>query len=407
MFGDYVRFALKNLASRGLRSWLTMLGIFVGIAAVVALISLGQGLQDYINQEFEKIGVNRIIVSPGGGGNLLFGAGGLSSAKLTDQDLKIVKSVRGVDSGTGIYRKTMYVEYDGETKEASVFGADFGRESLDYMKTIDYMIVDEGRYLTPNDKYKAIIGRVLAEEHFDKPVRRGDNIMVNGTAFEVVGINKRAGNPAHDLKVVIPIDILRGMYNADDEISMITVRVKENFNLTEVADDVKRRLRRSRDVKEDEEDFTVQTAQNLLDTFNSILGVVQVALSGIAAISLVVGGLGIMTTMYTSVLERTRQIGIMKAVGAKNKNIMLLFLIEAGVLGLTGGIIGVLLGLGISFGASYVAEAYYDIELVKASADPMLIFGALAFSFIIGCVSGVLPAHQASKMRPVDAIRYR
>ncbi|MBU0762661.1 MAG: ABC transporter permease, partial [Candidatus Altiarchaeota archaeon] len=281
------------------------------------------------------------------------------------------------------------------------------KNSLDYMKTIDYMVIDEGRYLTPSDKYKAIVGRVLAEDHFEKPINRGDKIIINGTSFEVVGFNKKTGNPAHDLKVVIPIDVLRDMYGAGDEVTMITAKVKEGFNLSQSADNVKDSLRRARDVKRDEEDFTVQTAQNILETFNAILGVVQVVLSGIAAISLVVGGLGIMTTMYTSVLERTRQIGIMKAVGAKNEDIMLLFLIESGVLGLTGGVIGVLLGLGISFGASYVVEAYYESELVKASASFSLIFGALAFSFVVGCLSGLLPSMNAAKMKPVDAIRYR
>jgi putative ABC transport system permease protein len=406
MIGDYLGFALKNLGQRGVRSWLTMLGIFVGIAAVVALISLGQGLQNYINSEFEKVGVNRIIVTPGGGGNLLFSVGGLSSAKLTERDLDVVKSVRGIDSGIGVYRKTMYVEHRGELKEANVFGSDFSRESLDYMKTIDYMIVDEGRYLNPSDRNKAIIGRVLAEEHFDRRIGRGDRITIDGSVFEVVGINKKTGNPGHDVKVVIPLDVLRDMQGADDEISVITASVREGFDLAEVAEDVRRRLRRSRDVREGEEDFTVQTAQNILDTFNSVVGVVQAALSGIAAISLLVGGLGIMTTMYTSVLERTKQIGIMKSVGAKNKDILLIFLIEAGFLGLLGGVIGVVLGLGISFATAYVAEAYYGIELLKASADLVLIFGAMSFSFLVGCFSGLLPAYQASKMKPVDAMRY-
>ncbi|MFH1404226.1 MAG: ABC transporter permease [Candidatus Altiarchaeota archaeon] len=407
MIADYVRFALHSLTNRGLRSWLTMLGIFVGIAAVVSLISLGQGLQDYINGEFEKVGANRIIITPGGGGGgvIAMGASQISSAKLTDEDLGLILGVRGVDSGAGMARKTIDVEFKGESKSVYVFGADFGPESLEYMKTIDYMIVDEGRYLTPQENYKAIIARPLAEDGFDKEVKRGDKVKVNGQDFEIVGFTKVAGNPAHDNKIVIPIDTLRGMYGMGDELAMITVRVGDGFNVSEVADNMKRKLRRSHNLDEGEEDFTVQTSEQMMESFNAILGVVQVVLSGIASISLIVGGLGIMTTMYTSVLERTSQIGIMKAVGARNRDILMLFLVESGILGMMGGIIGVLFGLGISFGASYVSETYYDTEMLKASADASLIVGALAFSFIVGCVSGVMPSMKAANMRPVDAIR--
>jgi putative ABC transport system permease protein len=407
MLADYLKYALHSLASRGLRSWLTMLGIFVGIAAVVALISLGQGLNNYINSEFEKIGVNRIIIVPGGGGFQAF-APGISSAKLVDHDLDVVLGVRGVDSGIGISRKVVNVEYRGETKTGFLAGMDFGQASLDYMKTIDYLRVDEGRYLTPSDKYNAIIGKPFAETEFKKEINKGDSIKVGGTDFKVVGFNPKSGNPQQDKKISIPLDTYRLLYpESDSEINMINIRAKEGFNVTVVAGDVKTRLRRDHGLKEGEEDFTIQTADQMMKTFLSIIGVVQTVLTGIAAISLLVGGLGIMTTMYTSVLERTSQIGIMKAVGARNSDIMLLFLIEAGTLGLAGGIIGVVLGLGISFGVAYVAQTYYEIDLLHASADPILVFGALAFSFIVGCLSGILPALNAANMKPVEAIRYR
>jgi len=386
-----------------------MLGIFVGIASVVALISLGQGLQDYIQEEFERVGANRIIITPGGGGGgiLAMGAAQLSSAKLTDKDTNTVLNIRGVDSGTGMARKTIDVEYKGESNSIFVFGADYSQKGLEYLKTIDYMLIDEGRYLTPNDKYKALIARPLSKEGFDKEIHRGDKITIKDIDFEIVGFTQKAGNPGHDNKIVVTIDTLRELYDMNDEVAMINVRVSDGFNVSEVAENINRRLRRSHDLKEGEEDFTVQTSQQLLDSFMAIFGVVQVVLSGIAAISLIVGGLGIMTTMYTSVMERTRQIGIMKAVGARNSNILTLFLVESGILGMTGGLIGVVLGLTISFGASYLAETYYGSEILKASADPTLIFGALAFSFIIGCLSGILPSMKAAKMKPVDAMRFK
>jgi len=409
MISDYIKFSLQSLASRGLRSWLTMLGIFVGIAAVVALISLGQGLQNYINAEFEKVGANRIIVTPGGGGGgvIAFGTSDISSAKLTDDDLKTVLNVRGVDAGTGLARKTLDVQFKGESMTVYVFGADYSPDSLSYMKTVDYMVVEEGRYLSPSDNYKALVAKPLALEGYDKEINRGDKVEFGGEIFEVVGFTKKAGNPAHDNKVVVPIETLRRMYELEDELAIITVSTMKGTNVTEVAKDIERRLRRSHELREGEEDFTVQTSQQLLESFNVIIGLVQGFLVGIAAISLIVGGLGIMTTMYTSVLERTRQIGIMKAVGARNADILSLFLVEAGILGVAGGIIGVLLGLSLSFGTSYVAINYLNSDLIQASADPMIIFGALAFSFVIGCISGVLPSLKAAKMKPVEAIRYR
>ncbi len=409
MIADYVNFALRSLSNRGLRSWLTMLGIFVGIAAVVALISLGQGLQNYVNAEFEKVGANRIIITPGGGGGgvVAFAASDIASAKLTDRDLDIVLDVRGVDSGIGLARKTLDVEYKGESKSVFVFGAPFASEDVEFMKSLDYMIVDEGRYLSPSDTYKAEVARPLAEDGFRREITRGTNVVIKDIDFEVVGFTKKAGNPAHDNKVVVPLDILREMYGMGDELSMISVNVQEGYNVTGVAENIERKLRRDHGLKEGEEDFNVQTSEQLIESFSTIIGIVQAFLTGIAAISLIVGGLGIMTTMYTSVLERTRQIGIMKAVGARNNDILALFLVEAGLLGTAGGIIGVIIGLALSFGTSYVAETYFEIELLKASADPMLIFGALAFSFVVGCMSGLTPSLKAAKMRPVEAIRYR
>lgn len=407
MIGDFLKYATHNLASRGLRTWLTMLGIFVGIAAVVALISLGQGLNNYINSEFEKIGVSRILIVPGGGGFRAFQPG-ISSAKLVDHDVDVVLGARGVDSGIGISRKVVNAEYKGETKTAFVMATNFDQQSVSYMRQIDYLRVDEGRFLTTSDKYNAVIGKPLANDTFKKEIKKGDKITVDGTVFTVVGITPKSGNPQQDQKILIPLDTYRLMYpETDKEVDMINVKAKEGLNVSEVAENIKVKLRRDHGLKEGEEDFTVQTAEQLMQTFMTIIGVVQTVLTGIAAISLIVGGLGIMTTMYTSVLERTSQIGIMKAVGAKNSDIMVLFLIEAGLLGLIGGLIGVVIGLTISFSVAYVAQTFYGIELLQASADPLLIIGALSFSFFVGCVSGLLPARNAANMKPVDAIRFR
>jgi putative ABC transport system permease protein len=172
-----------------------------------------------------------------------------------------------------------------------------------------------------------------------------------------------------------------------------------------VAEKIKSRLRSYRNVKVDEEDFTVQTFQNMIESFKTVLNIVTIVLSGIAAISLIVGGIGIMTTMYTSVIERTRQIGIMKAIGARNENILMIFMFESGFLGLVGGMIGVVIGIIASILAEVLVKYYIPEFTVYLGFD--LVLGALAFSFIVGCVSGFMPSYQAAHMKPVDALRYR
>ncbi|HIE33536.1 MAG TPA: FtsX-like permease family protein [Candidatus Altiarchaeales archaeon] len=148
------------------------------------------------------------------------------------------------------------------------------------------------------------------------------------------------------------------------------------------------------------------TTEQVRETVNSILLVIQIVVIGIAAISLIVGGVGIMNSMYTSVLERTREIGVMKAIGARNSDIMLLFLIESGIIGLVGGIIGCLIGVGLAKGVEFVATQELSTAILKASITPGLIIGALIFSFMVGCISGLLPAKGAAEMNPIDALRY-
>ncbi|HLC19408.1 MAG TPA: FtsX-like permease family protein, partial [Candidatus Nanoarchaeia archaeon] len=170
-------------------------------------------------------------------------------------------------------------------------------------------------------------------------------------------------------------------------------------------EDIEQLLRKERDVKEGEEDFTVESPQSILESLDSTLFAVQLFVSIIAAISLFVGGIGIMNTMYTSVVERTRQIGIMKSVGAKNSTIFSLFFLESGLLGAAGGIIGIVLGLIMAYGLAAFGRLVLGTELIQAQVSWTLILGALLFSFVLGTLSGLLPAVQASRMQPVEALR--
>jgi len=194
-----------------------------------------------------------------------------------------------------------------------------------------------------------------------------------------------------------------GVPDQEDEID---AKSAEGFDVTTVADSIERRLLQIKNEKKDQETFSVQTSEQLLTSFTNIFNIVQGVLVGIAAISLLVGGIGIMNTMYTSVLERTKEIGTMKAVGAKNSDILQIFLFESGLLGLVGGAIGVVLGIGLGKGVQYIATIALGTNLLQASITAPLIVGALAFSFLIGSSSGILPAMQAARLKPADALRY-
>ncbi len=400
---DYLVLAARNVRRRGLRSWLTMIGIFIGIAAVVSLISLGQGLQNAIDAQFEQLGSNTIIIQ-----SQNFGPPGSATSDkliLKKADLEAVKEVRGVDSAAGVLVKSGTAIFKGELGIGYALGLD--DDYLEMFKDFTDFQIIEGRELTDDDKYKVVVGYNHAYgDIWEKPVRLRDTIEIEGIEFKVVGIRGKIGNPVDDGMLSVQKETLREILNVGDEESQIVAKTGDGFNPIDVANDIERALRRERGEKEGQETFRVTTSEQLLETFSTIFNIVQAVLVGIAAISLIVGGVGIMNTMYTSVLERTREIGIMKAVGARNSDITLIFLFESGILGLLGGAIGVALGYGIGKTAEYIATVQLGTDLLQASFPPVLIFGALLFSFLVGSVSGLLPALQAARLKPTDALRY-
>ena len=402
MLKDYFKFVLNNLVKRQTRSLLTIIGIFIGIAAVVALVSLGQGMQRAINAEFERAGSNRIIITPGG---LFMGptGGSLSTATLTDDDLKAVRDVNGIDQAFGMVSENVKVFFKEDSSYVSVWGVDVTNEAIKFMEDVGFFEIDKGRTFKSGDGYVAVIGYRVAEDMFDENVKEGDVIEIEGKEFKVIGTQTKAGTGVHDIVIRIPKKIAIDLFEKEDELDTIIATAKTGLKPSEVADLIKEELADYRDVKEGEEDFSVQTAEQTIQSMNTILNIVQIILVGIAAISLVVGGVGIMNTMYTSVLERTPEIGIMKAIGAKNSDILWIFLIESGFVGLIGGAIGIIIGLGLSKIVELIA-VNAGMDIFKAYMGFPLIIGALFFSFIVGALSGMLPARQAALMNPVDAL---
>lgn len=401
MIQDYFKYAFKSITHKGARSYLTMIGIFIGIAAVVSLISLGQGLQDTVSSQFEAMGYDIIMVMPGAG---LSSMGGTSSP-LTEEDVDVIRDVRGVDLAAGMVSKIAKLEYGNEIKYTWASGIPTGKD-MKLIEDMQSIRIREGRKFYDGDKYAAIVGiRVAEGKLFNHHVKVGDKIKINNQQFRVVGNLESIGNNQDDESLFIPLDTAKELFN-ESNYMVVLARSKGGEEPSEVAEDIKKKLRRSRDLEKGEEDFTVQTSEQLLETYSSVLGVIQWVLIGIAAISLIVGGVGIMNTMYTSVLEKTKEIGVMKAVGARNSDIQLLFLIESGMLGMAGGIVGCLIGLGLSKVIELASKEAIGSDILHAYISPELILGALAFSFTVGCLSGLLPARQAASLKPVDSLRY-
>jgi len=403
MLKDYFKIAWRNLLHRRLRTFLTLIGIFIGIAAVVSLISLAQGFQGYLENEFKALGADKILISPAGSS-----MGALSSSNpLTMDDLRVVQKVNGVKETGYYWYKFGQIEWGKkDVVYAGVMAYDLG-EGRKLMEEIMTLEVSEGRALKESDRNVAFIGYDYANnDGFDKNIHPGGKIIINGFEFGVVGIAGKIGNPNDDRQIYLTKYGFEKIYgDVGEEINAIFVRVDEGKQPSEVLKSIEKDLRKHRGLKEGQEDFEAQTFEDLIKSFLTVLNIVSFVLIGIAAISLVVGGVGIMNTMYTAVVERTKEIGIMKAIGAKNSDILLLFLIESGFLGLIGGLLGVLIGVGFAKTVEFVGVNFIGTELLKAAVPIWLILGALAFAFVLGSISGILPARQASKMSPVDALR--
>jgi putative ABC transport system permease protein len=402
MLKDYFKVAIGNLRHRGMRTWLTLVGIFIGIAAVVALISVGQGLQGAIESEFENLGTDKIMISPAG----TFGPSGQAAVPLTKNDVDIVRKVNGVAEVS--YAKFSVTEFNwGKDEQLFPYITAIPiDDSFPMIEKAFQVEVTQGRSFKQGDVKKALVGYDYAySSDFKDKIKLGQRITLKGVEFEVVGILKKIGNEQDDRQILLTEEGYNLINDKDDEVNMIVVRVEDGVSAPDVVPSIEKALRKFRNLKEGNEDFQVQTFEELINSFLQIFGIVQTVLVGIAAISLLVGAVGIMNTMYTSVLERTRDIGIMKAIGARNSDILQMFLMESGMLGFVGGAIGVIIGLGIAFIAETVGGAALGTDYLQAAAPAWLIIGALMFAFVLGSIAGILPAKQASEMNPVDALR--
>lgn len=397
---DMFKIALGNLTNRKVRSWLTLIGIFAGIAAIVALISLGEGLQGAVTSQFDSLGVD--VLSIQGAGNSFGPPGATSVGKVTDHDVNLLKRINGVRTVFGRYLKPAAVDFRGNLD--TLFLASIpSKEGVAVIQELMDFDLEEGYLVSGSDKGKVTIGGKVDIDGITPPL--GSKMSIKGETFEVVGILEKKGNFMIDGAVLIGEDALDDLFALDGDYSFLVVAAQEGADIEVIRSEVERTMRRDRDQAVGAEDFVISSPQETIDAFNEILTIVQILLVGVAAISLLVGSIGILNTMYTAVLERRKEIGIMKSIGATNEQVLGIFLIESGLLGLLGGIIGLVLGIMISKGVEIGVSIAFDIALLKAALPWWLIVGSLVFAFLIGSLAGTLPARQASRMDPVESLR--
>lgn len=401
---EFLKIAIINLKGKKLRSYLTLLGILIGIAAVVALIGLGNGLKTAITSQFGISSTQVLTIQAGGMSNSGPPGSGVVNP-LTIDDVKAIEKLSTVDFAVGRIIGTFKVEYNKIIDIVYYVSMPDGEKRKYAEELLDFKVYS-GRLLKDGDNNRIVLGYNFAtsENRFKKAISTGDRILLNNVQFEVVGILKKKGSFIFDNAIFVNEQPTRDLTGNKEVVSVIGVKVKNKDLLDSGKIEVENLLRKRRDVKVGKEDFNVQTPQSALSSVNSILTGVQIFIVMIASISILVGAIGIVNTMLTAVLERRSQIGIMKAIGAKNSDVFWIFFFESGLLGLVGGAIGVTIGTLLSYFGTIGINGFVG-STVAPNINLILIFSALLGSFIIGAVSGIVPAIRAAKQHPVDALR--
>ncbi|MFH1200282.1 MAG: ABC transporter permease [Candidatus Micrarchaeota archaeon] len=397
---DLLKYAVNSMTHRSLRSWLTILGIVIGIGSIVVLISLAQGLDTSIKSQLNTLGTNYMFILPGNifGGGMRFGPPVLKGVLYT-RDADAIKRIPGVVAVSGnVAAQFATVEFKGENISSGIIGVT--PSAFAKYITVGY---EAGKFIQDGDMGGVTIGNDVAHTLFKNEIKLGNTLVLLGKNFRVTGIIRKAGNTGGSIDTGIYVEeralrlILGGSIDRDRVMTILAV-TDPTKDIAEITAKTQDRLRNNHKVRKGEEDFTVLTAASISDQIGQITSLLSLFLGGVAAISLIVGGIGVANAMFTSVLERTREIGVLKAIGASNDAILEIFLFESGLIGLIGGLLGVIFGLSISFLLNSFG--------VPSEISAELIGFCLLFSVAIGVASGAFPARNASRLQPVDALRY-
>ena len=398
---DMVSYSMRNLRHQKVRTWLTIVGIVVGVAAVIVLVGLADGLRSSVSSQLAAFGPKTIIVSPV---SLEGGIGGGSAnlrptlGKLFERDAEKIERIEGVHLATKVIMTNLDMKFRDKHISASVYGV----EPDGYTETTSIKI-GEGRFLQPGDKRVAVVGYSIANDNFgDDKINVNNMIELGGQQYRVVGILQKSGSSfgPGDSSVFVSYDDgreLAGDALAEREINGIRIIVDEGFDTEEVADRIEFALASQHKVPVDDKDFTLITPKFIEDQVNSILGTLTLFLGAVSGIALVVGGVGISNTMFVSVMERTKEIGVLKSVGAQNWQIERLFLVEAAMIGLVGGVLGVLFGI--------IVVLLLSVFGINATPSIPTVLISFIIAMSVGMAGGFIPARNAAKIPAVEAMR--
>ncbi len=390
-------YAVKSLRYAQLRSWLTIIGIVIAIASIVLLLGIAQGLKEGVNEQLKSFGSDTIAVVAFNVQSPAFAFYVPTKGKLWEKDYEKLKKIAGIETITKVIGNRASITYKDETVTATIGGVEPSVEQV-----LTSIKIKEGRFLRDGDRHVAVLGGSIAEDTFSEDVRVGQYIKIGEEKFRIVGTLEKTGESMSrlDSYVFVTFDDGRELFKnimAENEITIIRMKVSPGYNVEEVGETAKEVMRASHRVAEGEEDFSVITPKYINEQIDSVIGTLSLLVGAVAGIGLVVGGIGISNTMFTSVLEKTREIGTLKAIGMRNSEIVGLFLIEAGVIGLVGGIIGIISAFILAFIVGFITPV---------TILPEVVAGAAAFAFVVGLVAGALPAKNAAEIPAVESLRY-
>jgi putative ABC transport system permease protein len=394
-YKDIIQAAISDFKRNKVRTFLTSLGITIGVLAVVMLIALGLGIKNYIREQFESLGANLITVLPGSGfsGGGGFGAGLVGGgAKFDEKDIRELERIPELKYVVPVFFKTSRVEANGKKEFAYIRGV-----NEDFFKLRNVKVIRGRQFNASENQSKAkvaVLGYTIAEKLFDNPDNAvGKTVRFDKQRFEVIGIIEKSGNNEQDLGVVLPYKSTYGGINPDKTFWGINLGVESEKDVEIAKKKVKEVLLK----RYKEDDFSVAEQTEILSTINQIFNILNSVLVAIGSISLLVGGVGIMNIMYASVTERTKEVGIRRAIGATEKDILVQFMAEAVLLSALGGFLGLLIASIIVI----LVRPFFPLSINLLS-----VVITLSVSSAIGIFFGVFPARRAAKLPPIEAIRY-